>query len=99
MKEKEQAITDFKEMISHAWPIARFTGRERENFNNMLDWMEHADRLFGSYNQRWEQLQSVYQSFLYALDYKAIGWRECKPIIAANGKPIQDEHDIIYLSR
>jgi len=68
----------------------------------MLSWMEQAERLTGNYNQRWEQLQSVYRAFLFALDYKAIGWREAdgvKPIIAANGEPIQDEHDILYLSR
>ncbi len=76
MKPKEQAIVDFKEMIFHAAPLLKFTERERENLNNMLDWMEHSNRLFGSYNQRWEQLQSVYQSFLYALDYKPLGWRE-----------------------
>ena len=75
MKPKEKAIEDFKEMINHAWPLKRFTVQERENFNNMLYWMERADRLFGNYNQRWEQLQSVYNAFLYALDYKPIGWR------------------------
>jgi hypothetical protein len=99
MKTKEQAIIDFKEMIFQAWPLVRFTDKERENFNNMLYWMEKADRLTGNYNQRWEQLQSVYQSFLYALDYKAIGWREpTKPIMSAAGTPITDI-DIITFSR
>ncbi|MGE4353523.1 MAG: hypothetical protein AB7D36_05515 [Oscillospiraceae bacterium] len=76
MLPKEQAIADFKEMINLAWPLKRFTERERENLNNMLYWMEHAGRLTGNYNQRWEQLQSAYNAFLFALDYKAMGWRE-----------------------
>ena len=76
MKPKEQAIADFNEMIRRAWPVERFTEQERENLNKMLCWMEQGNRLSGNYNQRWEQLQSVYQSFLFALDYKAVGWRE-----------------------
>lgn len=76
MKPKEQAIKDFREMIRISWTRQRFTEREKENLDSMLLWVEQAERLTGNYNQRWEQLNNLYNAFLYALDYKALGWRE-----------------------
>lgn len=75
-KPKEQAITDFTEMIKNAWPLKRFTAQEKESFKSLLYWLEHSNRLTGNYDQRWEQAQTAYNAFLYAIDYKPIGWRD-----------------------
>lgn len=76
MKPKEQAIKDFKDMIQKSWTYEKFTQREQENYNNLLDCIENENRLIGNYKQRWDQLNNIYTAFLSALDYKPFGWRE-----------------------
>lgn len=71
-KNKENARTDYINIITKSWTWDRMTTDERNRCNETL----HMARLHGRYEQRYETLQDVYYSFLMALDYKPIGWRE-----------------------
>jgi len=75
-KDKEKALIEFKEMIKKSWTYARFTTKEKENWNKALEDIRLQKALKGSWQQRWNILQVAYESFLNALDYKPIGWRE-----------------------
>lgn len=70
--DKEKAKDDWYDMIKLSWTYARLTEDERNRLANTIKFV----KLFGSYDQRWEILQSVYFAFLNALDYKSVGWRE-----------------------
>lgn len=71
-KNKENARTDYINMITKSWTWDRMTDNERTRCDEAL----HMARLNGRYEQRYETLQDVYYSFLMALDYKPVGWRE-----------------------
>ena len=72
VKNKDNALTDYIKLIEKSWTFARLTDKEKDNCIKAL----RNTYIFGNYNQRWNILQSVYDAFLYALDYSPIGWRE-----------------------
>lgn len=69
---KNNAKNDFMEMTEQSWTWARLTSEEKLRFCKSLDWA----KVSGNYEQRWQQLQSIYYVFLEALMYEPIGWRE-----------------------
>ena len=75
-KDKELALQEFKEMIEKSWTYARFTTKEKENWNKALEDIRVKKALKGNWQHRWETLQAIYETYLKALDYKPIGWRE-----------------------
>ena len=75
MKNKENAFSEFWEMIQKSWTYARLTADERTRVHEALT----DAKLLGTFRQRFEQLYNVYGAFLLALDYKPIGWRETDP--------------------
>lgn len=70
--DKETAKNEFMEMIEKSWTWARLTSAEKLRFCQVMD----GAKISGSFDQRWRQLQSIYDAFLIALDYNPIGWRE-----------------------
>ena len=73
---KEDCLENFKEMIQNSWTYARLTEDEKTRWENLLNRGPETQCLKGNYLQRWRILQAIYDSFLMALDYKPIGWRE-----------------------
>lgn len=71
---KENAKEDFINMIQNSWTYNRLTESERENLKDVFCNIDNV--LKGTYRQRYEILQAIYYSFLKALDYEPIGWRE-----------------------
>lgn len=71
-KTKENAISDFMDMISHSWTWNRLTEDEKKRFSNIL----YSIEVKGTYPQRWEALNNYYGFFLEGIGYKPIGWRE-----------------------
>lgn len=69
---KENAISDFMEMISHSWTWNRLTEDEKQRFSNSI----YSTKVKGNYSQRWEVLHGFYSFFLEGVGYKPIGWRE-----------------------
>lgn len=74
--EKEKVRDNFINMIKQSWTYAKLTEEEKNRILKVL-YSTQAERcLKGTYKQRWEILQAIYHSFLMALDYTPIGWRE-----------------------
>lgn len=74
--EKEKARDEFFDMIRQSWTYARLTDKEKARFKEVLFSKRTEDCLRGTFRQRWEILQTIYHSFLMALDYNPTNWRE-----------------------
>ena len=74
--DKEKVRDYFTDMIKQSWTYAKMTESERKRIVDMIYSKRTEDCLKGSYKQRWEILQAIYNSFLMGLDYQPIGWRE-----------------------
>lgn len=72
MREKENALQEYFNMIKESWTFNRMTEKEKER---TFDALRFA-KLKGTFLQRWEQLQAVYYGFLLGLGYSGAGWRE-----------------------
>ena len=67
------AVEDyFQNIIKKSWTWNRLTEEERRRFIDM----DVFDRIKGNNKTRVEWLNTIYDSFLSALGYKPIGWRE-----------------------
>ena len=74
VKDKNDAYMDFLAMIRKSWTFAKLTDKEQQKFIEVM--FDYSDCVSGTYKQRYKAYQAMYESFLTALDYKAIGWRE-----------------------
>ena len=62
----------FQNVIKKSWTWQRLTEEEQKRFIDM----NVFDKIKGNDKTRIEWLNTIYQSFLSALGYKPIGWRE-----------------------
>ena len=62
----------FQNVIKKSWTWEKLTEEEQKRFIDM----NVFDRIKGNDKTRVEWLNTIYQSFLSALGYKPIGWRE-----------------------
>lgn len=62
----------FQNVIKKSWTWERLTEEEQKRFIDM----NVFDRIKGNDDTRVEWLNTIYQSFISALGYKPIGWRE-----------------------
>ena len=75
MKKHSTVVEDYIEnVIKKSWTWNRLTDEERERFLNM----NVFDRIKGNDTTRIEWLNTIYHSFLEALEYNPIDWREPK---------------------
>lgn len=75
MKEKENVLKDYKNMIINSWTYKKMTEEEQIQLFKMFDSVQTREALKRSYHQRWEILQALYNSFLLALNY-TWNWRD-----------------------
>ena len=69
----QNIVEDYIEnVLKKSWTWKRLTDEERQRFLNM----NVFDKIKGNEKTRIEWLYTIYHSFLEALGYKAIGWRE-----------------------
>lgn len=62
----------FQSIIKKSWSWGKLTHEERQRFIDM----NVFDKIKGNDQTRIEWLNTIYQSFLVALDFQPIGWRE-----------------------
>ena len=62
----------FQEVIKKSWTWERLTEEEQKRFVDM----DVFDRIKGNDKTRVEWLNTIYHSFICALGYQPIGWRE-----------------------
>ena len=73
MKKYSNAVEDyFQNVIKKSWTWNKLTEEEQERFINM----DVFDNIKGNDKTRIEWLNTIYHSFLFALGYEPIGWRE-----------------------
>lgn len=75
-KDKENAVSEYLEMIKKSWTWGRLTESERTAFLDSVEWSIDQNVIVGTWKQRWMICQALYTTLLYALDYKPFGWRE-----------------------
>ena len=73
---KENVQYDYVNMIKKSWTYGKLTEKERNKLIEMIYSKRTENCLKGTYKQRWEILQIIYESFLMGLNYEPIGWRE-----------------------
>ena len=78
MKNKENVITDFNNMIINSWTYLKLTKEEKDNWNKVLMDYRTKKCLKGTYNARWEILQAIYGTYLITLGYNGFEWRDNK---------------------
>ena len=72
-KKYSSAVEDyFQRVIKKSWTWEKLTEQEQERFINM----NVFDKIKGNDKTRVEWLNTIYTSFLIALGYKVVGWRE-----------------------
>lgn len=78
MKDKSDAIKDFKAMIGKSWTYERMTQEERERLAAVFN-SAQAEEIKGDYSTRWAALQLAYRAFINAIGYNGMNWRELHP--------------------
>ena len=82
-QEKAMILAEFRTMVSNSGTFERLTEKEKERIMNVLSVRNYqtVTALKGTKQQRWNILNAIYSSFLIALDYKPIGWREDQEVL------------------
>ena len=77
-RDKEKAVQDYLDMIKKSWTWARLTEKEQQRFIESIEKTKNHTQtpLKGSYADRWKVMEALYATYLDALEYKPIGWRE-----------------------
>ena len=74
--EKENAFIIYLSMTCRSWTFDRMTQEEKERCVNAFLWSAEQGHIKGNFTARWDTMQAIYNAFLAALGYSALGWRE-----------------------
>jgi hypothetical protein len=76
-KVKENAYSDWFDMIFKSWTWEKLTDNERTVFVDQMDsWCNCRGLLIGTYKQRWEILNEMYHIYLLGVGYDSPNWRD-----------------------
>lgn len=75
-KNKENAIKDWFENIKKSQSWNKLTKEEQTKFIKHINNISVKLTIKGTYNDRYLVLQDLYHTFLIALNYNPINWRE-----------------------
>ena len=74
MKNKENAVCEYYEMIKKSWTFNRMTDAEKQRLD--LLFCDAHRYVSGTYRMRWSQLHGMYFSFLIGIGYdSSCDWR------------------------
>ncbi len=81
-QEKILILAEFRTMVSNSWTFSRLTEKEKNDVMYLLsdNHPQTREALKGTKTHCWSILQAIYSSYLMALDYKPIGWRESEDV-------------------
>ena len=85
-KDKNLAQQEWLDMISKSWTWLRLTVEERAKFVALFAHPQSNAVIKGNYEQRWEACEALYYTFLVALGYDPLNWRE------GEDNPVVSEH-------
>ena len=75
-KNKENAQADWTDMIVKSWTWEKLTREERKKFGDELNKETTKKIISGTYEQRWETLNTLYSMFLEGCGYSGGNWRD-----------------------
>ena len=75
-KNKENAQADWTDMIVKSWTWEKLTNDERNKFGDELNKETTKKIISGTYEQRWETLNTLYSMFLEGCGYNGGNWRD-----------------------
>ena len=76
MKNKDNVLYDFNDMIKNSWTYEKMTEDEQNNwFEKVVNNVRTEKCLKGTYIQRWEILQAMYNAYLVGIGYTDFNWR------------------------
>lgn len=78
-QEKIIILAQYRSMIIESWTFQKLTEEEKDRLLNKVltpDNVQLREALKGRRGHCWDILQNIYHSYLIALDYKPINWRE-----------------------
>ena len=75
-KNKENAQTDWTDMIVKSWTWAKLTNDEKNKFGDELNKETTKKIISGAYRQRWKILNALYSMFLEGCGYNGGNWRD-----------------------
>lgn len=73
--DKKNALPKFWDITKKSWTYEKLTKKEKEKLKEVIFSTRTENALRGSFQERWDILQSIYFGFLMALDYEPINWR------------------------
>lgn len=79
--EKIVILSQYRSMIIESWTFDRLTKEEKDRLLNKIFTPENPqlkEALKGRRGHCWDILQAIYNSYLTALNYTPLGWRENK---------------------
>ena len=76
MKNKENTLNDFLEIIKNAWTYDKMTKEEQNRLFEVMNSVRINKSLKGNYNHRWDILNGLYYAFLIGIGYDNFHWRE-----------------------
>lgn len=76
MKNKEQALNDYIEVIRHSWTYERMTKEEQNRLEELLHSNRTEKSLRGTHRQRCNIIASIYEAYLLGIGYTDFNWRE-----------------------
>ena len=82
MKDKNLAQQEWLDMIKKSWTWAKLSAEEQEQFLGLLEHACSRVVIKGDYEQRWDACEALYFTFINALGYDPLHWRESQPTVS-----------------
>ena len=79
-RNKENVFSDYKDTVVNSWTYDRMTEEEKDRCFSVIIFAKNQNLLSGTYRQRWQQLNAVYNAFLLGLGYDGPTWREVEEV-------------------
>lgn len=79
MKNKENAIDNYIDIIHNSWTWAKLTEKEQNSFIDTLRCMIDRGDIKGTYAQRNLYMSNLYTMFLSGVGYDSPQWRNTDP--------------------
>ena len=76
MKNKNDVLDDFIEMMKSSWTYEKMTNNEKIKLIDVLNDVRTQEALKGTYYNRWHILQAIYHSYLIGIGYTDFNWRD-----------------------
>lgn len=75
MINKELILLDFVKNLENAWTYTKLTNTEKNKFIDLIETGIFSENIKGTYNQKWNILDNMYNAYIIGLGYDGYNWR------------------------